>query len=407
MNNQNISIDQLKELLVTETPLIDVRAPVEFLQGSLPGSVNIPILNNEERALIGTTYKNQGQEAAVRLGYQIISGIVKQSRLDQWLRFVQENPRTVLYCFRGGKRSQTTQQWLKEAGVERPLIAGGYKMARQFLMDAIDKFSEDKKLLVITGPTGSGKTKLIHEVRDIYPALDLEAIARHRGSAFGGLSIPQPTQIDFENRLAVSLLKLENRIQSDEFLMVEDESRLIGKVCLPASFFASMRSSEVIWLDEPFEARVENIFEDYVLNTALGHAQQIRQGQKWKPQPLRTMEPQRQVAQQQFVETKGVQAILHNQALLIFEKYKNSLQMISRKLGGERFQEVWGDLENARLDFLNMNEIRSNKVWIEKLVKYYYDPLYLNSLERRQVIPCFKGSRKDVLGYLQYQKQGR
>ena len=89
------------------------------------------------------------------------------------------------------------------------------------------------------------------------------------------------------------------------------------------------------------------------------------------------------------------------------EKYKNSLQMISRKLGGKRFQEVWGDLENARLDFLNMNEIRSNKVWIEKLVKYYYDPLYLNSLERRQVIPCFKGSRKDVLGYLQYQKQGR
>ncbi len=405
MSNQNISIDQLKELFVTETPLIDVRAPVEFLQGSLPGSVNIPILNNEERALVGTTYKNQGQEAAVRLGYQMISGPVKQGRLDQWLRFVRGNPRTVLYCFRGGKRSQITQQWLKEAGVERPLIVGGYKIVRQFLIDAIDQFSEDKKLLVITGPTGSGKTKLIHEVRNIYPALDLEAIARHRGSAFGGLPIPQPRQIDFENRLAVNLIKLENRIQSDGPLVVEDESRHIGKVCLPTRFFAHMRSSGVIWLDEPVEARVENIFEDYVLNTAIGHAQQRRQGQKWQLQPLRTMEPQRQIAQQQFVETEEVREVLHNQAIQTFEKYKNSLQIISRKLGGKRFQEVLGDLENARLDFLDMNEIRSNKVWIEKLVKYYYDPLYLNSLERRQVIPCFKGSKKDIIGYLQYQKQ--
>lgn len=405
MSNQNIRIDELKELFVTETPLIDVRAPVEFLQGSLPGAINIPILNNEERALVGTTYKNQGQEAAVRLGYQIISGPVKQSRLDQWLRFVRDNPRTVLYCFRGGKRSQVAQQWLKEADAERPLIVGGYKMTRQFLMDAIDKFSEGKKLLVITGPTGSGKTKLIHAMGDIYPALDLEAIARHRGSAFGRLPIPQPTQIDFENRLAVSLLKLENRLQSSGPLVVEDESRHIGKVYLPASFFARMRSSEVIWLDEPFEARVENIFEDYVLNTAIGHAQQRRQEQKWQPQRL--IEPQGQIAQQQFVEIEGAQEVLHDQALQIFEKYKNSLQMISKKLGGKRLQEVLGDLENAQLDFLNMNEIQSNKVWIEKLVKYYYDPLYLSSLERRQVIPCFRGSKKDIIDYLQYHKQGR
>ncbi|MBK7353071.1 MAG: hypothetical protein IPJ05_05215 [Nitrosomonas sp.] len=96
---------------------------------------------------------------------------------------------------------------------------------------------------------------------------------------------------------------------------------------------------------------------------------------------------------------------MHDQAMQLFEKYKPSLQMISRKLGGKRFQEVLSDLENAQLDFLNMNEISSNKVWIEKLVKYYYDPLYLNSLERRQVIPCFKGSKKDVIDYLQYRHQ--
>lgn len=138
-----------------------------------------------------------------------------------------------------------------------------------------------------------------------------------------------------------------------------------------------MRSSELIWLDEPLEARVEYIFEDYVLNTAIGYAQQTRQGQKWQLQSPRPMEFQRQIAQHQFVETEGAQEALYNQALQTFEKYKNSLQMISRKLGGKRFREVLGDLENTRLDFLNMNEIRSNEVWIEKLAKYYYDPLYL------------------------------
>jgi tRNA 2-selenouridine synthase len=383
LHKQAISMDELTELFLTETPLIDVRAPVEFLQGSLPGSVNMPILDNEDRVLVGTTYKHQGQEAAIRLGYQIVSGSVKQARLDQWLKFVQENPRTVLYCFRGGKRSQITQQWLKEAGVERPLIVGGYKKVRAFLMGVIDTFSENKQLLVVTGPTGSGKTKLIHAVRSHYPCVDLEGIAQHRGSAFGGFSIPQPTQIDFENRLAVNLLKLEHPMQLDAPWLVEDESRSIGKICVPANFFVRMRSSDVIWLDEPFEIRVDNIFEDYVLNTAIGHAQQARQEKKWPAQKPEA---------------------LHDQAMQLFEKYKHSLQMISRKLGGKRFQEVLNDLENAQLDFLNMNEIVSNKVWIEKLVKYYYDPLYLNSLERRQVIPCFKGSKNDVIDYLQYQQ---
>lgn len=403
MSNQNINIDQLEELFVTDTPLIDVRAPVEFLLGSLPGSVNIPILDNEERARVGTAYKHHGQEAAIRLGYQLISGSLKQNRLDRWLRFVRDNPRTVLYCFRGGKRSQIAQQWLKEAGVERPLITGGYKAVRTFLMNVIDTFSESKKLLVVTGPTGSGKTRLIHEVMNVYPSIDLEGIAQHRGSAFGGLSIPQPAQIDFENRLAVNLLKLENKTQPDTSFLVEDESRNIGKMCIPANFFARMRSSEVIWLDEPFAVRVESIFEDYVLNTAIGQTQQDRHQEKRSSQ--KSAELREPTAQPQLTKNENSPEALQDKALHLFDKYKRSLNVISRKLGGMRFQEVLNDLENARLDFLNINEIQSNKVWIEKLVKYYYDPLYMNSLKRRQVIPCFKGSRKDVIDYLRYRKQ--
>ena len=384
MSNRNIGLDELTELFIKNTPLIDVRAPVEFVQGSLPGSVNIPILGDEERAVVGTTYKYQGSEAAVRLGYEMISGFVKQNLLQQWLDFIHQHPQAVLYCFRGGKRSQIAQQWLKEAGVDRPLITGGFKMARHFLINAIDRFSENHKLLVITAPTGSGKTRLIQDIGDTYPALDIEAIARHRGSAFGGLPASQPAQIDFENRLAVNLLKLKQGIQSEP-VVVEDESRSIGSVYLPASFFTCMRNSEVIWIDESFETRVNNIFADYILDTAIGKAQQGRR--------------RRQAA------LSGDDGILHDQALRLFEKYQHALRMINKKLGGQRFQEVSKDLEKARLDFLHMNEIQSNKIWIEKLVKYYYDPLYLGSLQRRQVNPCFKGSRAEVAGYLQLRKQ--
>ena len=384
MSNRNIGIDELTELFIADTPLIDVRAPVEFVQGSLPGAVNIPILGDQERAVVGTTYKYQGSEAAVRLGYEMISGFVKQTLLQQWLDFIHRHQQAVLYCFRGGKRSQITQQWLKEAGVDRPLIAGGYKMARHFLIDAINRFSANHKLLVVAGPTGSGKTRLIQDIGDTYPALDIEAIARHRGSAFGGLPVSQPAQVDFENRLAVNLLKLQQGIQYKS-VAVEDESRSIGSVYLPASFFACMRNSEVIWIDESFETRVNNIFVDYILDTAIGKAQQSR-------------------LRQQRAALTG-QEILHDQALRLFDKYKHALQMINKKLGGQRFQEVSKDLESARLDFLHRNEIQSNKIWIEKLVKYYYDPLYLGSLQRRQVNPCFKGSRGEVAEYLQSRKQ--
>ena len=385
MRNPDISINDLTALFIADTPLIDVRAPVEFTQGSLPGAINLPILNDEERALVGTTYKQQGSETAIKLGYEMVSGSVKQNRLQQWLDFIHQHPQAVLYCFRGGKRSQITQQWLRDTGIDSPLITGGYKRARQFLISTIDRFSEHRKLLVITGPTGSGKTRLIHDISNSHPVLDIEALARHRGSAFGGMSVPQPSQIDFENHLAVNLLKLEQNNLSEP-VIVEDESRHTGKVYLPDSFFHHLRNSEIIWVDEPLATRVDNIFEDYILTTPIGQAQRIRQAIP----PLAST-----------VETRE---ILRQQARQLFDKYAGALQAISKKLGGDRFQEVSEDLENARSDFENKNEIQSNKIWIEKLVRYYYDPLYLGSLQRRRVNPCFKGSRQAVMDHLHARK---
>lgn len=372
----NIDLEHFKKIFLEDTPLIDVRAPVEFLQGSLPGAVNLPILNDEERALIGTIYKQQGQEAAILHGHELVSGKIKEERLEKWRAFILAHPRTVLYCFRGGKRSHITQQWLNEAGIERPLIIGGYKRVRQYLMEGIEQFSQGQELLVLSGPTGSGKTQLIKAVQSSYPTIDLEGLAKHRGSAFGSTDTPQPSQIDFENQLAVQLMKLESAVQKGHKILVEDESRLIGRAHLPTVFFECLRRSQVIWLEEPLEVRVENIFKDYIIDSAVG------------------------LAVTSAFKCEEEANILRSEALRVFAKYKKSLLAIQRKLGGLRTQEVMVDLEKAEADFLSKNEIKSNQVWIEKLLKYYYDPLYLGSLERRQVNVFFKGSSLEAQAYL-------
>ncbi|WII73671.1 tRNA 2-selenouridine(34) synthase MnmH [Bdellovibrio sp. 22V] len=376
MNSTNIKVENLKDLFLHDTPLLDVRAPIEFSQGHLPGAVNRPILNDAERALIGTTYKQQGQAAAVKLGYELISGPVKEERVQAWKAFFEQNPSAVIYCFRGGKRSQITQQWLKEAGVERPLIVGGYKVTRQFLMSTIDEFSQKKEFLVVSGPTGSGKTELLKTVESFYPTVNLEALAHHRGSAFGSLEIAQPTQINFENKLAVNLLKIEDKTATSTRPLVEDESRMIGQVYQPTSFFERLRSSQVLWLDEPLEKRVDNIFHDYILSTDIGmaHAQTMRCAEEAE--------------------------ILRAQVNKVFLKYKTAVQVISRKLGGLRAREILTDIEAAELDFWRNNTVNLNKVWIEKLLSYYYDPLYLGSLQRREVRVAFKGPASEAFEFL-------
>lgn len=372
MGIKNLKPEKLKEIFIKGIPLVDVRAPVEFQQGSLPGAVNLPILNDEERALIGTTYKNQGQEAAVKLGFELISGPVKEARLQAWKDFFAQHPDAVLYCFRGGQRSQITQRWLREAGVDRPLITGGYKAARTHLLKYIDDFAISREFLVVSGPTGSGKTHFLADVKDRYPAVDLEGLARHRGSAFGAWDVAQPTQINFENNLARSLIEIEAKWDLQTRPLLEDESRLIGHLYQPATFFLRLRSSQVIWLDEPMNQRVDNIFRDYITDSAVG----------------RSLDGVPRCAEEND--------ILRRQAVEVFDKYRRSLMAIQRKLGGLRTQEVLADLDKSQADYLNCNEVASNKVWIEKLLHYYYDPLYLDSLSRRQVQVCFKGPRHEA-----------
>jgi tRNA 2-selenouridine synthase len=258
-------------------------------------------------------------------------------------------------CYRGGLRSKISQAWLKEAGFECPRISGGYKAFRQYLMNELLRLSSHP-MLVISGNTGSGKTLLLHETEKFRPTVNLERLARHRGSAFGASEEPQPSQSNYENQLTADLLKQENRKENLP-LIIEDESRMIGSCVQPDKFFSALRQSEIILLNESLESRVETIFHEYILNIPIAKRSEA------------------------------------------FLRYLKSIQIISKKLGGLRVQEVMNDLSCACVQSVE-GELNKHKLWIEKLLVWYYDPLYLQSLTKRKPSVIFRGSRSEALEYL-------
>lgn len=347
--------------------LIDVRAPVEFAGGFLPGACNLPLLEDAERAEVGTIYKQQGQEAAIVCGHRLISGSVKEHRLQKWLSALSESPDAIIYCFRGGLRSRTVQAWLKDRGVDRPLLKGGYKAGRRFLRASIDETTRSTPFLVISGPTGSGKTAFVQNVAAFRPVVDLEYLARHRGSAFGAMTEPQPGQVDFENNLAVELLRATPQLQGRP-LVCEDESRMIGQRVVPESFFVQQRQSPIVWLEEAFDGRVENVFRDYIVHSPIGRGEE-------------------------------------SAALDCLRGFEESARAIGRKLGGLRLAQVLGLMDQGRRDFLAGRGSDVHREWISILLRDYYDPLYLRSLDRRQPRIFFRGPPAEALEKLRLQDQ--
>ncbi len=351
----SLDIENFKSHLLQRKPIIDVRAPVEFKSGSIPGSVNLPILDDEERALIGTCFKVRGQDAAIALGYQIVSGENKLAKQKKWADFIQANPNTIVTCYRGGQRSQISQKFLLEMGIEVSRIEKGYKQIRQFFLDTLDDYATHQKMILLTGLTGSAKTKLLSQAQGIYPTIDLEDLAKHRGSAFGHMPEPQPAQADFENRLAAEVLRIKETKDLRPYLF-EDESRLIGRVHLPESFFENLRRSPVIVVQRSLEERIDHIFQDYIV--------EARPSEK------------------------------------LFAGYEYAMAKIEKRLGGLKAKEIMTDLQRSKIDFLEKGEVISNRVWIEKLLVFYYDRLYTSSFEKRAPKILFQGNHSEVLDFL-------
>ena len=251
--------------LAADIPVIDVRAPVEFAKGHYPPAINIPLFSDEERAEIGTRYKKNGQPAAIELGYQyanpkkdsLIASVRNAVESHTPKAVAAQRPQIRLHCWRGGMRSQKFAELL-DPHFEIFLLEGGYKSYRQFAQKI---FQRDYPLLVLSGLTGAGKTRQLHRLAETgEQVIDLEGLANHRGSAFGGIDQgPQPTTEQFENELA-SLL---SRVDLDRRIWIEDESNRIGSVVIPHEFFKQINGGPGIFMEVDRATRARLAHEDY------------------------------------------------------------------------------------------------------------------------------------------------
>ena len=302
-------------------PVIDVRSPMEFRQGHIPLAINLPLFDDEERKKVGILYKNSGREASVLLGLEFagpkMAGYVKD------VRKVVQGKDILMHCWRGGMRSNGLAWLLEIAGYNISVLEGGYKAYRRFIRQQL---GEACHILVLGGYTGSGKTEVLHILKEMgEQVIDLEAIANHKGSAFGDIGQEkQPTNEQFENYVFKAVQKMDRTRP----IWVEDESRSIGTVSIPDPFFIRMKESSLIFLEIDRIFRIPKLVEEYA----------------------------------------G-----HDPGLL-----KNAIGKISEKLGGL----------NAKLALEALDKKDFGKA--VQLVLEYYDKAYLTGLQKRNRVKVIK-----------------
>lgn len=236
--------------------IIDVRSPFEFNHGHIPGAVNIPLFNDEERALVGTLYKQKGQEKAFSAGLEIVTPKLKM--FAQRAHEVAVNGKVNVHCWRGGMRSGSMASFFETQGLKANLLDGGYKSYRKYVLE---QFGRPLNIAIVGGETGSGKTEILQHIQKAgEQILDLEKIASHRGSSFGALGMnKQPTVEQFENNLFDEL----NLLNPGKRIWMEDESRSIGRVFIPAPLWEQMTLAPVYRVRIPFNVRVQRLIHDY------------------------------------------------------------------------------------------------------------------------------------------------
>jgi tRNA 2-selenouridine synthase len=233
---------------IQDYTIIDVRSPSEYLKGHIPTAINIPLFSDEERKIIGTIYKQQGKREAIEKGLDFLNLLNFAKQFELFL-----GKPIVLYCARGGMRSSFVAWLLSLLDYKVSTLKGGYKVFRRWV---IGQFKKTYKLKIVGGYTGIGKTDIIKLLKN---SVDLENLAGHKGSAFGGFDKKQTTQEHFENLLAFALFSCK----TDENIFVEDESRFIGNINIPTDFYNQMRSASIIILQDLIENRITKCVREY------------------------------------------------------------------------------------------------------------------------------------------------
>lgn len=356
--------NDFKKLVIDETPLMDVRAPIEFEKGGFQTSANLPIMNNEERRLVGIKYKNAGNEKATALGFQLVSGEVKDERIKAWRDFYSKNPNALFYCYRGGSRSKIAQQWMQEEHhLDIPRLEGGYKAFRNYLIDAMEPSSITMKPIILGGYTGSGKTILL---KNFANTIDLEGIANHRGSSFGRHATPQPSQINFENNLAYKLI--QNQEKGFHYMLLEDEGVHVGSCYLPKPLFQYFDSGSLVIIDVSLEERTEITLDEYITE-----------------------------AQKEYIDYTGSIDEGMKQWL---DYIIGSVTRLKKRLGGDRLNTMLDLIDKAHIEQMKTGNITLHKDWIYMFLKEYYDPMYQYQIDTNTKDIIFRGNEAEVKSFL-------
>ena len=305
--------------------MIDVRSPIEVARGALPGAHALPLMSDAERHQVGVCYAEAGQEAALALGWEITRPHLP-ARVAAWRDVAAQGP-TAVVCWRGGLRSALVQQLIDRPDVQA--VAGGYKAVRRYLTSALPSALDRASLLVLTGLTGSGKTALLQRLTtgSALHVLDLERLAHHRGSSFGATEEAQPPQASFEHAIASHLL-----LHRARFVLVEDESRYVGRRTLPPELLAAMQRAPLALLEATLDERVARVFDEYVRVPAEHHGVAVARA--------------------------GLEA---------------GVLRLRRRLGGRRTSAVLAGLARAEPAWFDPD---AHRAWIVLLLQEYYDRLY-------------------------------
>jgi tRNA 2-selenouridine synthase len=304
--------ENFRESLLDSHLLVDVRTPLEFEEDHIPGAVNVPLLSNEERVEVGMLYKQSGPHAARQRGLELTAP--RFPLIVGEIASAASGRPVLVYCWRGGLRSRTVTCILELTGYNVVQLQGGYKTYRNHVVSYFENFTPPGPLVVIHGLTGIGKTRFIHGIRGgKYTVIDLEGLACHRGSAFGGLGLSQcSSQKWFESILWDALRKSP----AGRPVILEGESRRIGGISIPGNMYEVMKDATKVWCTASLETRVDRLIDEY-------GREEYREGMAC------------------------------------------ALERISRKLGGEKYREISVYLENWEL-----------RPFMTELLNSYYDKVY-------------------------------
>jgi tRNA 2-selenouridine synthase len=309
---KEMDIDELLNSESDEFVLVDVRSPSEYEEMSIPGSYNIPVFNDEERAEVGTLYKQVSKETATDRGLELFS-----AKLPAFIKQFKELPgKKVVYCWRGGMRSKAAATFLDLMGFETHRIKGGVRAYRRWVMKQLETLEMKPKAFVLNGGTGTGKTEILHRLQsDRIPVLDIEGLANHRGSVFGGIGLAPHNQKTFDSLLVREITRLEQH----PFVIFEAESKRVGKVQLPPFLLNKKEQATHIFIELPIKERVAHLMKEYRLHE-------------------------------------------HH------EEFTQAFRRIKRRIHSPVANTIEEELKNGNYEYI-----------LELLLEYYYDPRYIHT----------------------------